>query len=422
MINQSTIDFALRHRLDDPRKLALTAKPGDGIDLIAALQQIAGWQAARRKLPSWAAVDGIIYPPHLAMEQCSSENTARYKARVAARLLGQAAGNGIMYDLTGGFGVDFSFLSPLFAKAVYVEQQEDLAEIARHNFAVLGLKNAEVHCSTAAEILHSIDHAAMIYLDPARRDTHGGRTFALADCTPDVLSMMNELMTKTDLLMIKLSPMLDRHEVTRQLNDVRELHIVSVRNECKEIVPVLLSSARDLSCDRDRRDCSVPAVHCVNDDNEFVFTATSEVAHIAGQVQVDAPNTVAGSFLYVPNASVMKAGCFDEIASRYCIRPLSANSHLFISPRFIEDFPGRTFRITAVSSMNKRELRKTLGGIRQANIAVRNFPMTVEQLRRRLGLADGGDNYLFATTNDNGEHIVLLCRKNFPPAKDTNET
>ncbi|MDD7318432.1 MAG: SAM-dependent methyltransferase [Prevotella sp.] len=415
MINQATIDFSIQHRNDDPKSLALRAKPAADVDLAAALKQIAGWQAARRKLPSWAEREGIVYPHHLAMEQCSSEHTARYKAQVAARILGEGTKGGTMYDLTGGLGVDFSFLSPLFDRAVYVEQQQELAEVARHNFGVLGLENVEVRCGTAAETLHSIDHATMIFIDPARRDANGGRTFALSDCTPDVLSMKEELLRKTDMLMIKLSPMLDWHEVARQLGCVREMHIISVRNECKEVMPVVVAASRR-GDDRDVADVAAQGikVFCINDGQDFSFVPSvcaggSDV--MGKRVNEEGGNGEEGGFLLVPNSSIMKAGCFDEVAMRYGIRQVSANSHLFVSSHFIDDFPGRAFKISAISSMNKRELRQTLGSITKANIAVRNFPMTAEQLRKRLRLSDGGEHYIFATTNSGGEHVLFVCKK-----------
>lgn len=415
MINQATLEFSRQHRKDDPKSLALSVRPPADVDFAAALQQIAGWQVARKKLPSWAECDDIIYPHHLAMEQCSSEHTARYKAQVVARLLGKRAKEGTMYDLTGGLGVDFSFLSPLFGKAVYVEQQHELSEVASHNFKMLGLKNVEARCATAAETLHSIEHATMIYLDPARRDAHGGRTFALTDCTPDVLSMKSELLEKADMVMIKLSPMLDWHEVVRQLGDVRELHIISIKNECKEITPVLLSASWRDNIQR-TADSTTPEtkIYCINDNQEFSFTPSATTTnHDNRNVRAvyHPAHYVAGDFLFVPNASVMKAGCFEELSSRYGIRQISDNSHLFVSPRFIDDFPGRAFRISAISSMNKRELRQTLGNITKTNIAVRNFPMTAEQLRKRLRLSDGGEDYIFATTDDKGKHILLVCNK-----------
>lgn len=427
MISTETLCYARQHRDEDPRALALKAKVPAGVNLTEALQQIAGWQTARHKLPAWAACDGIVYPPHLAMEQCSSEQTARYKAGVVARLLGDKAKDSTLYDLTGGFGVDFSFLAPLFGRAVYVEQQAPLVEVAHHNFSTLGLNNVEARCSNALEALHDIGHATMIFLDPARRDSSGARTYALTDCTPDVLAMKEELFAKADFLMLKLSPMLDWRAVVQQLGCVSELHIVSVKNECKELLVVVAPEAPLLSPQKGEDVPPLPIVHCVNFVSDvpetseisgnppqtFIFTpassnikATEESSPLWGDKR-----GASCAFLLVPNASIMKAGCFPELARRYGVSPISANSHLFISPHSIDDFPGRQFEITAISSMNKRELRTTFSGISQANVAVRNFPMSAEQLRHRLRLRDGGNLYVFATTHEDGQHILFLCKK-----------
>lgn len=426
MISTETLCYARQHRDEDPRALALKAKVPAGVNLTEALQQIAGWQTARHKLPAWAACDGIVYPPHLAMEQCSSEQTARYKAGVVARLLGNKAKDSTLYDLTGGFGVDFSFLAPLFGRAVYVEQQAPLVEVAHHNFSTLALNNVEARCGNALETLHDIGHATMIFLDPARRDSSGARTYALTDCTPDVLAMKEELFAKADFLMLKLSPMLDWRAVVQQLGCVSELHIVSVKNECKELLVVVAPEAPLLSPQKGedvspQSEDNALTVYCINDDQQFIFSSSS--FHIVateessplwgdkrGAFSVDNKGAL-GAFLLVPNASIMKAGCFPELARRYGVSPISANSHLFISPHSIEDFPGRQFEITAISSMNKRELRTTFSGISQANVAVRNFPMSAEQLRNRLRLRDGGNLYVFATTQEDGQHILFLCKK-----------
>lgn len=440
MISTETLCYARQHRDEDPRALALKAKVPAGVNLTEALQQIAGWQTARHKLPAWAACDGIVYPPHLAMEQCSSEQTARYKAGVVARLLGDKAKDSTLYDLTGGFGVDFSFLAPLFGRAVYVEQQAPLVEVAHHNFCTLRLNNVEARCGNALEALHDIGHATMVFLDPARRDSSGARTYALTDCTPDVLAMKEELFAKADFLMLKLSPMLDWRAVVQQLGCVSELHIVSVKNECKELLvvvtPLLSKEEAPLLSPQKGEDMPpLPIVHCVNyvsdipetseiSDNPpqtFIFTpassyikATEESSPLwgdkRGAFSVDNKGAL-GAFLLVPNASIMKAGCFPELARRYGLSPISSNSHLFISPHSIDDFPGRQFEITAISSMNKRELRTTFSGISQANVAVRNFPMSAEQLRHRLRLRDGGNLYVFATTQEDGQHILFLCKK-----------
>ena len=407
MISPETISYAFEHRKEDPRTLALRAKVPANVNLTEALQQIAGWQTARTKLPEWARHDGIIYPPHLAMEQCSSEQTARYKAGVVARLLGEKARDGVFYDLTGGFGVDFSYIAPLFRKAVYVEQQENLVEVARHNFNTLSLDNAEACCGNAVEMLRSIDHATMIFLDPARRDNNGGRTYALSDCSPDILTMKDELFSKADFLMLKLSPMLDWRAVVQQLGSVKELHIVSVKNECKELLVVVApQNGEDYPSQVEDK---VLSIYCVNDDQHFVFTPLSPKT-ITKVISSPFGGGKRGA-LFVPNSSIMKAGCFAELAHHYGVSPISANSHLFVSPHFIDDFPGRQFEIVAISSMNKRELRTTFAGISQANVAVRNFPMSAEQLRQRLRLRDGGENYVFATTKEDGQHIIFLCKK-----------
>ena len=411
MISPETILYALEHRDEDPRTLALKAKVPANVNLTEALQQIAGWQTARTKLPEWARHDGIIYPPHLAMEQCSSEQTARYKAGVVAQLLGEKARDGVFYDLTGGFGVDFSYIAPLFRKAVYVEQQENLVEVARHNFKTLSLDNDEACCGNAVDMLRSIGHATMIFLDPARRDNNGGRTYALSDCTPDILTMKDELFSKADFLMLKLSPMLDWRAVVQQLGSVKELHIVSVKNECKELLVVaapLLSPQRGEDVSPQVEDNAL-TVFCVNDEQQFVFTPLSPKT-VTKVISSPFGGDKRGALL-VPNSSIMKAGCFAELAHHYDVSPISANSHLFVSPHFIDDFPGRQFEIVAISSMNKRELRTTFAGISQANVAVRNFPMSAEQLRQRLRLRDGGDNYVFATTEEDGQHIIFLCKK-----------
>ena len=371
-MNEATQEFIRQHREDDVRQLALKGKGKGEVDLPLALQQIAGWQTARRKLPSWAACDGLLYPPHLNMEQCSSEQTARYKA-------GLAGEGDCFVDLTGGLGVDFYFMSKGFKQRIYVEQQELLCDTARHNFALLG-HDCSVVCGLAADVLSQLDHASVIYLDPARRDQHGARTYSIQDCTPNVLELRDLLLQKADRIILKLSPMLDWHKAVEDLGNVSEVHIVSVQNECKELLLVL------------QREQSGPLrLVCVNDNS--VFEPSPTVGLLEGK-----EDTVAFSYLYEPNASIMKAGCFDEVADFYHVCELSANSHLFTSDYEITDFPGRGFRVEAVSSMNKRELKTVLQEVDRANITVRNFPMSVAELRKRLHLKEGGDVYIFATT------------------------
>ena len=399
-------EFIKLHETDDVRQLALKAHGVEGIDLPYCLDQIAGRQTARRKLPSWAAVDSIVYPPHISMEQCSSEQTAMYKKSVLDRLHSSTFNlqSSIYIDLTGGFGVDFSFMSRGFRRAVYVERQEHLCDMASHNFRCLDMDNVEVVCDEAEDYLDYCEEADVIYLDPARRDSHGGRTFAISDCTPDVIALLPLLIKKAKLVMLKLSPMLDWRKAMTDLSEkyVHEVHIVSVDNECKELL-ILLSSKASPS--------SSPSLHCVNITGKNIFSFNVPLSHRPISSFLNS-HVSSYAYLYEPNASIMKAGCFDVLAERYpCILKIAPNSHLFVSETEIPDFPGRCFSIKKMTTMNKKELRSALSGIKSANIATRNFPLSVAELRKRLKLEDGGDTYIFATTGCENEHILYICTK-----------
>ena len=408
----TTQEFITQHLDDDIRQLALRHAGRTDIDLTYALDQIAGRQRARTKLPRWAATEGIVYPPHISMEQCSSEQTAMYKAAVVRRLITELpvlpvlpANPLTLIDLTGGFGVDFSYLAPLFGKAVYIERQSHLCDISRHNMAALGISQAEVVCGDCGQIMKEISHATLVYADPARRSQSGGRTFAIADCTPDVLSMRDMLLEKADYVMIKLSPMLDWRKAAADMGPhVGEVHIVSAGNECKELLLVL-----------SRKYTKIERICCVNDGQEFTFTPEelSRCSQFYHNSQPSQPFQAATpAFLYEPNASLMKAGCFALLEQRYAARQISRDSHLFSSPVEIPRFPGRGFAIRAVTTMNKRGLKAALGGISQANVSVRNFPLTAEALKKKLKLRDGGDTYIFGTTTEDGRHVLLICEKN----------
>ena len=442
MMNQATLDFIRQHQDDDVRKLAFLGSKYPEVDMPFALDQIRGRKIARVKLPRWAAIDGIVYPPHISMEQCSSEQTAQYKADLAARLLGLGASTSVdaeksknpdnskiceftsksavdsefakndelsFVDLTGGFGVDFSYIAArLGLKSMYVERQAHLCEAAKENFERLGLKNAIVKNGDGVEVLHAITcdqtlsllknnhRLKLIFIDPARRDDAGNKVVSLQDCTPDVTQLQDEMLSKADYVIIKLSPMLDWHRAVSELKCVREVHIVSVNNECKELLLVLSAKG------------SSRKVICVNDRQQMSYEEAD-----------DSPVSVAdadhlGSWLYEPNASLMKAGCFGVISQRYGLRMLSKNSHLFVSAEDsepIEEFPGRIFRILAVSSFNKKDLKRHLANVNKANIATRNFPLSVAELRKRLKLKDGGDTYLFATTLSDNTHVLVITNK-----------
>lgn len=386
----TNFEFILQHRTEDVRKLALRKMP-EGLDAAFCLQQIEGWQLARKKIPRWAETDGLLFPPRLSMEQCSSQQTALYKRGVVERLLeGQCQR---MMDLTGGFGIDFSYMAPLFREAIYIEQQELLCQIAQHNFQLLGLQHAEVRNAQSQDVLAAYGEPSLIYADPARRDDAGRKVVLLQDCQPDVVALQDELMAHAKVVLLKLSPMLDIQQALRQLRCVREVHVVSVDGECKELLLVMYQQEAPLR------------YYCVNITDHVQETVVEEVSVrpvISGQQM---------AYLYEPNASILKAGVQDALCNIYKVEKLHAFSHLFTSDRLIEDFPGRKFRILGRSDFGKQGVRNLLAGVKQANITVRNFPATVQELRKKLKLADGGSVYLFATTMSDNSHALLRCEK-----------
>ena len=420
-INEATRQFIREHTNDDVRLLALQAHASSEVDLPFALDQIHGRQIARRKLPTWAAIDNIFYPPHLSMEQCSSEQTACYKAQIAARLFASKGEGSLLVDLTGGFGVDFVFMQEFFNKAIYVEQNQQLFAISSENFASLGLQVKTIYADSV-EVLQTLPRASLLYLDPARRNDYGGRTYGIADCTPNVLELRDELLDKADYVLLKLSPMLDWRKALSDLgtNCVSEVHIVSVQNECKELLLLLQKTNNTL------HDYSSLTLFCVNDQQVFSVVAESMEGWGSAGVESFAMPQV-GQYLYEPNASLMKAGCFGALCEQFGFTPVGPNSHLFVQSdkatksqsheeaktpsTDAQAFPGRKFQISAISSMNKRSLRQHLSGMKQANISTRNFPMKPDELRRRLKLRDGGDTYIFGTTLADGSHVILVCKK-----------
>lgn len=392
-------DFILQHRNDDPRDLALHASRYKDIDIPYAVQQIAAWQTAKRKLPLWAETDGIEYPVHLSMEQCSSQITAEYKAQVAAAL---PIDHTSMTDLTSGFGVDATMIGRQFKHLNYVERNEELCRIASHNLPLLGISSLQVHNADAANILPSLPHQSLIFLDPARRDENGGKTVQISDCTPDVTLMQDELLSHADRVMIKLSPMLDIANILKDLHNVQEIHIVSVAGECKEMLVVL---------GQDATPQHLP-IYCVNlksqDKTEsFAFFSDEERTAECHYADAEQLRQAQGYYLYEPNASIMKAGCFKSIAMRYGVCKLHPSSHLYVSAERIDDFPGRTFCIEAIHGIKDKALKS----IKKANLTVRNFPATVAELRKRMKLSEGGNDYLFATTLSDDSKTVIKCKK-----------
>lgn len=395
-LSADTLGFIQAHRHDDVRALALQAQKHPSVDIPEAVVQIAGWQVAEKKIPSWAQCEGIRYPFHLSMEQCSSEVTARYKASLAE---GET-----FADLTGGLGVDCSFMARRFRKADYIERQEALCELAVHNFALLGLPQVRVHCADGVGYLRQMEPVDWLYLDPARRDSHGGKTVDIADCEPDISKLESLLVEKGKQVMVKLSPMLDIAQAFRALKYISQIHIVAVNNECKELI--ILLKKPFLHTEPAEKEVTICCEQIVDNllTTPFAFTLSEErnaVCEYATQV---------GTYLYEPGAALLKGGAYRLLASRYGVKKLHPNSHLYTSDEQV-GFPGRCFRVEAVSGFGKKELKTCLQGIGKANLTVRNFPASVAELRKKLKLKEGGDTYFFATTLKDGEKVLIRCMK-----------
>lgn len=385
-------EFIARNRDADVHALALS-KVSDDTDLHYCLRQISGMQAARKKLPSWAKTDGIIYPAKVSLEQCSSEQTAFYKQRLVERLLPGKRQR--MADLTGGFGIDFSFLAKLFDEADYVERDERLCEIARHNLPLLGLHKVTIHNMPGEDFLDGMGDFCLIYIDPSRRDAIGRKMVALSDCSPNIEALHDKLLDHAPIVLVKISPMLDIQDTLRRLPCMSEVHVVSVGGECKEMLLVLCREKTDITYHCANITTSIETF-CTNDRNaEPVIAAHPE------------------RYLYEPNASILKAGVQNALCQHYDVGKLHPFSHLFTSAHFIEDFPGRSFVIEDYCGFAKKDLNRMLRGIDQCNLTVRNFPSSVAELRKRLKLREGGDCYLFATTLCDGSHALLRCRQCF---------
>lgn len=420
-ISSETAAFIEQNLKSDVQTLALKGAKTKGVDMTFALSQIKGHQTSCTKLPLWATTEGIVFPVTLSLEQCSSQQTAEYKAQLLNRLSkgldvekmaissqkeDENGTKGLtLTDLTGGFGVDFTLMAKQVNSSCYVEQQQTLCDIAENNLPLLGVRNFKVMCCDGEKYLKEMNGTSFIFLDPARRDANGAKTVELEQCTPNVLALKETLLQKCCVAIVKLSPMLDWHKALKSLNEdapiVSEIHIVSVQNECKELLFVLQKNTPQQ-----------PQIYCVNDQQVMSYSPTdNEVALQTISTEIEEHSEkLQNQYLYEPNASQMKAGCFAFLSQQYGVKALSANSHLFVSPHFIENWHGRKFKIQAVSSLNKKELKTNFAAFTHANVAVRNFPLSANELRKRLKLKEGG-HFLFGTTLGFNTHVLLMCSK-----------
>lgn len=379
--------FIRNHENDDPATLMLRAKQYADIPLKEVVEQIQSRKKAKAKLPTWYAATDLIYPPPLSLEQSSSALTAEYKASLFS---GKK-----FVDLTGGMGIDFSFLSKSFKNGFYVERQTNLVKIARHNMKCLGLTSAEFHPTEAEDFLNKTSEKFdLIFLDPARRGNHDQKVFRIEDCEPNVLSLLPLMKAKGRSILMKTSPLLDIKGAIKDLGGATEVHVVAINNEVKELLFIIDDKASENPI--------IKAIDLANTEVGFEFNYEEEQSVHLAHGSID-------SYLYEPNVSILKAGAFKSIAARLGLTKLHVNSHLYTSKTLVANFPGRSFKVIAEISLSKKELRKAIPNMK-ANITVRNYPMTVEQMRKKTGLKDGGDFYIFATTDQSGKKLVL-CEK-----------
>lgn len=361
------------------------------VDLSFALQQIQGRQKAKGKLPEMYENNDIIFPPSVSMEQCSSEATARYKA-------GLVHGDSFA-DLTGGFGVDTLVFAKCFKQGFYIEPSTELCDVFEHNVHAMGIRNIQIRQGCMEEILPTLPEMDIFYLDPSRRDEHGRRVVSLDDCTPNVPLHKDALLGKTRQgVWVKLSPMLDLKAALQQLPETKEIHVLAVQGECKEILFLLSHDTADTI-----------EYHAVNiqggNVQDFQFCSMEEA-----EATPELADCV-GKYLLEPNAAVMKAGAFKCVATRYGLRKLHTHSHLYTCDEPLANFPGRVFTVEKIVPFSKKEIKRQLADMGKANVAVRNFPLTAEELRKQLKLGDGGDVYLFGTTLRDGEKVLVVTRK-----------
>ena len=384
-----TMQFIEEHLHDDVHELALKYSNAK-VDMALALRQIEARQLLQKKVPSWSNNPELLFPAHLSIEQCSSEATALYKASL---MLGDS-----FADLTGGLGIDCYFISQNFQHTDFVEVNPELCELAKINFARKDESNALicVNNESAESYLTHCPSLDCIFLDPARRDTHGRKVVSIADCTPNVIELQDLLLSKAKKVMVKLSPMLDINLALKELRHVKEVHVIAVGNECKELLFIMESGFEDK-----------PQFTCVNlESSQPPVSFTQEEERVA---TLQLAKEV-GQYLYEPNAAVMKGGCFRLLSHRYGLFKLHRNSHLYTSDHLVSDFPGRIFEVEDWTVFGKKA-KTMLAGIEKASVAERNFPLNVAELRKSLKIADGDQVYLFASTLSDERKILIKTHK-----------
>ncbi|MDP4278859.1 MAG: RsmD family RNA methyltransferase [Bacteroidota bacterium] len=402
--------FVQEHLQEDVSVLALTLGKYPHFNARQILRQVNGYQVMAQKVPSWFNCPDLLFPASLSLEQCSSELTAMYKAALVNRP--EMGPIRRMADLTGGLGIDFSFMARHCDQAVYVERQEELCELALHNFQALGLTAVSVHPGNGPDVLTTLQEPFdLIFLDPARRDNKGSKVVALSDCEPDLTQIKSLLLSKAAFVLVKLSPMLDISLGLAQLAETVEVHVVAVDGECKELLFLMKGNDSSESSSADGlAKKTEPVIDCINlrstaAGQSFSFTRSQEQQTVCRYAERPM------AYLYEPMASILKGGAFSVLTHSFDVLKLHPNSHLYTSDQLIPDFPGRHFYVESCFPFHSKDLKTHLAGMTKANLTVRNFPVSVAEIRKKTGLKEGGDVYLFATTLHDGQKVLVKTRK-----------
>ncbi|RLK02323.1 class I SAM-dependent methyltransferase [Tenacibaculum discolor] len=381
---QSYINDSLKVNIE---QFIFKGSPFKDVSVQELANQVIAKQKSEKKLPTWFQTKNIYYPPKLSIEQTSSEITAEYKSKLVN-------GDSII-DITGGFGVDCYAFSKRFKKVVHCEINEELSEIVSYNYEQLEVSNIRTVATDGLEYLkNASEKFDCIYIDPSRRNDTKGKVFLLSDCLPNVPENLDFLFEMSDTILVKNSPILDISSTINELKFVKEIHVVAVNNEVKELLFLLKKEYKVL--------VEIKTLNILKSKNQyFDFKLGNDF-----KFEYSMPF----KYLYEPNSAILKSGGFNQIASQQKVNKLHQHSHLYTSEKLVKDFPGRIFEINNVFSYNKKKIKKEITETK-ANITTRNFPKTVAQIRKETKLKDGGNSYLFFTTNINNELIVIDCTK-----------
>ena len=426
-MTEATKRFIREHAEDDLQTLLLNASRYRDVDVKEAVVQIKARKQIKVKLPKWYNDDRLVFPSTLAVEQCSSEITALYKQRLVKS-------EDWLCDLTGGLGIDAYFFSRKVKQVTFIEKNNACCMAASENLSMLGATNIQFINDDAINMLRSCDECMagvnVFYVDPSRRSAGNRRLYAISDCEPDMMKIIALLPSRYRLI-IKLSPMLDLAQLVSQIPSVCEVHVVSVKNECKELLLVVACNSKQLMRHSNQSDSVNEASSFATkmaDDSSTIHTALNPMIHCVNYPSdgteesfsfrfLDERNAKApisdkvGRFLYEPNASILKAGAYKSVAWRYGVEKLHVSSHLYTSQEPVITFPGRIFEIKDVLPFNNRLCNTISSSIPQANISVRNFPLSVAELQKRTRISDGGNVFLYATTLSNNQKVLIRCSK-----------